>query len=171
METSVYLMQHDYDYAEQKLNTFDGQKITVQFKAMDNLTILEIVGYHKDLTSHLFKHKILCHKDQDLTILKTSNDQINNNWDEINVKRDRIFFETNKDKIKEEIQVDNDQFDEDVFVDQRVIFNTKHLIRDTFNTTVLNELQELIVDVLANRADSQKEETQIDLEDLIREKS
>ena len=167
METSVYLMQHDYDHKEQKLNTFDGQKITIQFKAMDNLTILQIVGYHKDLTSHLFKHKILCHRDQDLTILKTSNDQINNNWDEINVKRDRIFFETNKDKIKEETQVDQ----EDVFVDQRVIFNTKHLIRDTFNTTVLNELQELIVDVLANRADSQKEETQVDLEDLIREKN
>jgi hypothetical protein len=33
METSVYLMQHDYDHKEQKLNTFDGQKITVQFKA------------------------------------------------------------------------------------------------------------------------------------------
>ena len=167
METKTYLMKHAYNYDTKSITNISGSTITVQFKVMDTLTVLEIVGILRGQSNEEFKHQIICHRDQDLTILKTSNDQVNNNWDEINVKRDRIFFETNKDKIKEETQVDQ----EDVFVDQRVIFNTKHLIRDTFNTTVLNELQELIVDVLANRADSQKEETQVDLEDLIREQN
>jgi hypothetical protein len=106
METSVYLMQHDYNYDSKSITNISGSTITVQFKIMDNLTVLEIVGMLKTQSSDEFKHQIICHKDQDLTILPNVNDQINNNWDEINVKRDRIFFETNKDKIKEETQID-----------------------------------------------------------------
>jgi hypothetical protein len=131
---------------------------------MDSLAVLEIVGTLKGQTHEEIKHVIICHKDQNLLVLNTQDDQVNNSGQEFD--KDRIRFELSH----EEQKVDHGQFDEELYIDQKVIFNTKHLIRDTFNTTVLNELQELIVDVLANRKDSQKE-TQVDLEDLIKEKS
>ena len=160
METKTYLIKHSYNYDTKSITNISGSTITIQFKIMDNLTVLEIVGMLKGQSNEEFKHQIICHKDQHLTILPNVNDQIEQVDNLESVYKDRTYIINSY-----------SQFNEDVFVDQRVIFNTKHLIRDTFNTTVLNELQELIVDVLANRADSQKEEKQVDLEDLIREQN
>ena len=163
METKTYLIKHEYNYKDKKLESISGSTITVQFKIMDSLAVLEIVGTLKGRTHEEIKHIIICHKDQNLLVLNTIDEQVNNSGQEFD--KDRIRFET----THEELKIDHGQFDEELFIDQKVIFNTKHLIRDTFNSTVLNELQELIVDVLANREDSQKE-IQIDLEDLINEK-
>ena len=163
METKTYLIKHEYNYENDTIKSISGSTITVQFKIMDSLAVLEIVGTLKDRTHEEIKHIIICHKDQNLLVLNTQDDQIDNQGQEFD--KDRIRFET----TFEEQKVDHGQFDEELYIDQKVIFNTKHLIRDTFNTTVLNELQELIVDVLANRKDSQKE-IQVDLEDLINEK-
>ena len=163
METKTYLIKHEYNYEDKKIDSISGSTITVQFKIMDSLAVLEIVGTLKGRTHEEIKHVILCHKDQDLLVLNTKDDQVNNNGQEFD--KDRVRFEP----TYEENKIDHGQFDEELYIDQKVIFNTKHLIRDTFNTTVLNELQELIVDVLANREDSKKE-IQVDLEDLINEK-
>jgi len=164
METKTYLIKHEYNYEDKKLDSISGSTITVQFKIMDSLAVLEIVGTLKGRTYEEIKHVIICHKDQNLLVLNTKDDQIIDYGQEFD--KDRIRFET----THEELKIDHGQFDEELFIDQKVIFNTKHLIRDTFNSTVLNELQELIVDVLANREDSQKE-IQVDLEDLIKEQS
>jgi len=164
METKTYLIKHEYNYKDKKMDSISGSTITVQFKIMDSLAVLEIVGTLKGRTYEEIKHVIICHKDQNLLVLNTKDEQVNNHGQEFD--KDRIRFET----THEELKIDHGQFDEELFIDQKVIFNTKHLIRDTFNSTVLNELQELIVDVLANREDSQKE-IQVDLEDLIKEQS
>jgi len=164
METKTYLIKHEYNYEDETISSISGSTITVQFKIMDSLAVLEIVGTLKDRTNEEIKHIIICHKDQNLLVLNTKDDQIIDYGQEFD--KDRIRFET----THEELKIDHGQFDEELFIDQKVIFNTKHLIRDTFNSTVLNELQELIVDVLANREDSQKE-IQFDLEDLIKEQS
>ena len=164
METKTYLIKHEYNYKDKKMDSISGSTITVQFKIMDSLAVLEIVGTLKGRTYEEIKHIIICHKDQNLLVLNTIDDQVNNHGQEFD--KDRIRFET----THEELKIDHGQFDEELYIDQKVIFNTKHLIRDTFNSTVLNELQELIVDVLANREDSHKE-IQVDLEDLIKEQS
>jgi|TARA_R110001583_G_scaffold99619_1_gene245023 hypothetical protein len=164
METKTYLIKHEYNYEDKKIDNISGSTITVQFKIMDSLAVLEIVGTLKGQTHEEIKHIIICHKDQDLLVLNTKDDQIDNQGQEFD--KDRIRFEL----THEEKKIDHGQFDEELYLNPKVIFNTKHLIRDTFSTTVLNELQELIIDVLANREDSQKEVKQIDLEDLINEK-
>jgi hypothetical protein len=164
METKTYLIKSDYDHKTKKLVQVDGNTLTIQFSIMDKYSMVEIKGTLKGRTHEEIKHVILCHKDQDLLVLNTKDDQVNNNGQEFD--KDRIRFEL----THEEQKVDHGQFDEDFYLNPKVIFNTKHLIKDTFSTTVLNELQELIVDVLANRKDSQKE-TQVDLEDLIKEQS
>ena len=164
METKTYLIKSDYDHKTKKLVQVDGNTLTIQFRIMDNYSMLEIQGRLKDRGIEEFTHQIVCHKDQNLLVLNTKDDQVNNNGQEFD--KDRVRFEL----THEEQKVDHGQFDEELYIDQKVIFNTKHLIRDTFNTTVLNELQELIVDVLANRKDSQKE-IQVDLEELIKEQS
>ena len=163
METKTYLIKSDYDHKTKKLVQVDGNTLTIQFSIMDKYSMVEIKGRLKDRGIEEFTHQIVCHKDQNLLVLNTKDDQVNNNGQEFD--KDRIRFEL----THEEQKVDHGQFDEELYIDQKVIFNTKHLIRDTFNTTVLNELQELIVDVLANREDSKKE-IQVDLEDLINEK-
>ena len=164
METKTYLIKHEYNYEDETISNISGSTITVQFKIMDSLAVLEIVGTLKGQTHEEIKHIIICHKDQDLLVLNTKDDQIDNQGQEFD--KDRIRFEL----THEEKKIDHGQFDEELYLNPKVIFNTKHLIRDTFSTTILNELQELIIDVLANREDSQKEVKQIDLEDLINEK-
>ena len=164
METKTYLIKHEYNYKDKKMDSISGSTITVQFKIMDSLAVLEIVGTLKGRTHEEIKHVIICHKDQNLLVLNTKDDQINNQGKEFD--KDRIRFEV----THEEQKVDHGQFDNEFYLNPKVIFNTKHLIRDTFSTSVSNELQELIVDVLANREDSRKG-IQVDLEDLIKEQS
>jgi len=167
MDTYVNLIEYNYNDIKEEVEKFGGQHLTVQFQVCDDCAVVEINGYKRnnyDNKVSSFKHRIVCDKDQNLLVLNTIDDQVHLLGQEF--EKDRVRFET----THEEQKVDHGQFDEELFIDQKVIFNTKHLIRDTFNSTVLNELQELIVDVLANREDSQKE-IQFDLEDLIKEQS
>ena len=167
MDTYVNLIEYSYNDIKQEVEKFGGQHLTLQFQVCDDCAVVEINGYKRnnyDNKASSFKHRIVCDKDQNLLVLNTIDEQVNLLGQEFD--KDRIRFET----THEELKIDHGQFDEELFIDQKVIFNTKHLIRDTFNSTVLNELQELIVDVLANREDSQKE-IQVDLEDLIKEQS
>jgi hypothetical protein len=44
METKTYLMKHAYNYDSKSITNISGSTITIQFKIMDNLTVLEIIG-------------------------------------------------------------------------------------------------------------------------------
>ena len=89
METKTYLIKSDYDYKTKKLVQVDGNTLTIQFRIMDNYSMVEIKGRLKDRGIEEFTHQILCHKDQDLTILRSWNDQIDHvsNIDAVNKRR------------------------------------------------------------------------------------
>ena len=89
METKTYLIKSDYDHKTKKLVQVDGNTLTIQFRIMDNYSMLEIQGRLKDRGIEEFTHQILCHKDQDLTILRSWNDQIDyvSNIDAVNKRR------------------------------------------------------------------------------------
>ena len=99
METKTYLIKHEYNYKDKKLDTISGSTITVQFKIMDSLAILEIVGTLKGRTHEEIKHIIICHKDQDLTILPSVNDQIDQVDNMESVYKDRISIDRGHDII------------------------------------------------------------------------
>ena len=167
METKTYLIKTKFDYSTNELVNVDGNNLTIEFKIMDKYTMIEIIGRLKDRTVEEFKHQIICNKNQNIQVLTNRNDQVEKFDQGINENVDRIHFDQ---VFKNDYQLGlHGQINEDDYIDPKVIFNTKHLIRDTFKTDVLKELQELIIDVLANREDSEKE-IQIDLEDLISEK-
>ena len=167
METKTYLIKTKFDYSTKELVQVDGNNLTIEFKIMDKYALIEIVGRLKDRTVEEFKHQIICNKNQVIQMLPNVNDQVEKFDQRINENVDRVHFDQ---VFKNDYQLGlHGQLNEDEYIDPKVIFNTKHLIRDTFKTDVLKELQELIPDVLANREDSQKG-TQIDLEDLISEK-
>ena len=167
METKTYLIKTKFDYSTNELVQVDGNNLTIEFKIMDKYAMIEIVGRLKDRTVEEFKHQIICNKNQNIQVLPNRNDQVEKFDQRINDNVDRIHFDQ---VFKNDYQLGlHGQINEDEYIDPKVIFNTKHLIRDTFKTDVLKELQELIIDVLANREDSQKP-IQIELEDLISEK-
>ena len=89
METKTYLIKSDYDHKTKKLVQVDGNTLTIQFRIMDNYSMVEIKGRLKDRGIEEFTHQILCHKDQDLTILRSWNDQIDHvsNIDAVNKRR------------------------------------------------------------------------------------
>ena len=99
METKTYLIKTDYDYANKQVVQIDGNTLTIQFRVMDNYSMLEIKGILKDRTNEEFKHQILCHKDQDLTILPTVNDQIDHVDNMESVYQDRISIDRGHDII------------------------------------------------------------------------
>ena len=167
METKTYLIKTKFDYSTKELVQVDGNNLTIQFKIMDKYSVIEIIGTLKDRTTEEFKHQIICNKNQNIQVLTNVNDQVEKFDQRINENVDRIHFDQ---VFKNDYQLGlHGQLNEDEYIDPKIIFNTKHLIRDTFKTDVLKELQELIIDVLANREDSQKP-IQIELEDLISEK-
>ena len=105
METKTYLIKTDYDYANKQVVQIDGNTLTIQFRVMDNYSMLEIKGILKDRTNEEFKHQILCHREQNLLVLNTKDDQIDNQGKEFD--KDRIRFEV----THEEQKVDHGQFD------------------------------------------------------------
>jgi len=105
METKTYLIKHEYNYKDKKLESISGSTIKVQFKIMDSLAVLEIVGTLKGRTYEEIKHVIICHKDQNLLVLNTIDEQVNNQGQEFD--KDRIRFET----THEEQKIDHGQFD------------------------------------------------------------
>ena len=137
MDTYVNLIEYNYNDIKEEVEKFGGQHLTVQFQVCDDCAVVEINGYKRnnyDNKASSFKHRIVCDKDQNLLVLNTIDEQVNLLGQEFD--KDRIRFEV----THEEQKVDHGQFDEELFIDQKVIFNTKHLIRDTFNSTVLNEI-------------------------------
>ena len=99
METKTYLIKTDYDYKTKQVIQIDGNTLTIQFRIMDNYSMLEIKGRLKDRGIEEFTHQILCHKDQDLTILPTVNDQIDHVDNMESVYKDRISIDRGHDII------------------------------------------------------------------------
>ena len=93
METRTYLINTVWDYFNKELKQIDGNQITIQFRVMDNCSMIEIIG-KKSLTGfEEFKHQILCHKEQMIKILPNVNDQIEK-VDEP-VSKDRVLIDQN----------------------------------------------------------------------------
>ena len=91
METRTYLINTVWDYFNKELKQIDGNQITIQFKIMDKYTMIEIIGVKKSIGEQ-FKHQIICHKDQNITILENKNDQVELEKNPINSNVDRVHF-------------------------------------------------------------------------------
>ena len=110
METKTYLIKTDYDYKTKQVIQIDGNTLTIQFRIMDNYSMLEIKGRLKDRGIEEFTHQILCHKDQDLTILETKNDQVDQVDNMESVYKDRISIDRGFDIISSNnLGFDNDK--------------------------------------------------------------
>ena len=110
METKTYLIKTDYDYKTKQVIQIDGNTLTIQFRIMDNYSMLEIKGRLKDRGIEEFTHQILCHKDQDLTILETKNDQVDQADNLESVYKDRISIDRGHDIISSnDLGFDNDK--------------------------------------------------------------
>jgi len=110
METKTYLIKTDYDYKTKQVIQIDGNTLTIQFRIMDNYSMLEIKGRLKDRGIEEFTHQILCHKDQDLTILETKNDQVDQVDNMESVYKDRISIDRGFDIISSnDLGFDNDK--------------------------------------------------------------
>ena len=93
METKTYLLKHEYDFQTRKMKNINDATITIQFKVMDNCSMIEIIG-KKSLTGfEEFKHQILCHKEQMIKILPNVNDQIEKVDEPVN--KDRVLIDQN----------------------------------------------------------------------------
>ena len=93
METRTYLINTLWDYSKKELIQVDGNEVTIQFKVMDNCSMIEIIG-KKSLTGfEEFKHQILCHKEQMIKILPNVNDQIEKVKEPVN--KDRVLIDQN----------------------------------------------------------------------------
>jgi len=110
METKTYLIKTDYDYKTKQVVQIDGNTLTIQFRIMDNYSMLEIKGRLKDRGIEEFTHQILCHKDQDLTILEAKNDQVDQVDNLESVYKDRISIDRGHDIISSnDLGFDNDK--------------------------------------------------------------
>jgi len=110
METKTYLIKTDYDYKTKQVVQIDGNTLTIQFRIMDNYSMLEIKGRLKDRGIEEFTHQILCHKDQDLTILEAKNDQVDQVDNLESVYKDRISIDRGFDIISSnDLGFDNDK--------------------------------------------------------------
>ena len=110
METKTYLIKTDYDYKTKQVIQIDGNTLTIQFRIMDNYSMLEIKGRLKDRGIEEFTHQILCHKDQDLTILEAKNDQVDQVDNLESVYKDRISIDRGFDIISSnDLGFDNDK--------------------------------------------------------------
>jgi len=115
METKTYLIKTDYDYKTKQVVQIDGNTLTIQFRIMDNYSMLEIKGRLKDRGVEEFTHQILCHKDQDLTILETKNDQVDQVDNMESVYKDRISIDRGFDIISSnDLGFDNDKKQEPI---------------------------------------------------------
>tara|TARA_R100001163_G_C4967122_1_gene128568 strand:+ start:195 stop:563 length:369 start_codon:yes stop_codon:yes gene_type:complete len=93
METKTYLLKHQYNHQSRKMENIEGATITIQFRVMDNCSMIEIIG-KKSLTGfEEFKHQILCHKEQMIKILPNVNDQVEKF--EEPVSKDRVLIDQN----------------------------------------------------------------------------
>ena len=110
METKTYLIKTDYDFKTKQVVQIDGNTLTIQFRIMDNYSMLEIKGRLKDRGIEEFTHQILCHKDQDLTILEAKNDQVDQADNMESVYKDRISIDRGFDIISSnDLGFDNDK--------------------------------------------------------------
>ena len=91
METRTYLINTIWDYDKEELKQIDGNQVTIQFKVMDKYCMIEIIGIKKSIGEQ-FKHQIICHKDQIITVLENKNDQVELEKTPINSNVDRVHF-------------------------------------------------------------------------------
>ena len=91
METRTYLINTLWDYSKKELIQVNGNEVTIQFKVMDKYTMIEIIGIKKSIGKQ-FTFQIICHKDQNITILENKNDQVEFEKQPINSNVDRVHF-------------------------------------------------------------------------------
>jgi len=91
METRTYLINTLWDYSKKELIQVDGNEVTIQFKVMDKYTMIQIIGTKKGY-GKCFTHEIICHKDQNITVLENKNDQVEFEKQPINLNVDRVHF-------------------------------------------------------------------------------
>ena len=91
METRTYLINTVWDYDKEELKQLDGNNITIQFKVMDKYCMVEMIGTKRGF-GECFKHQIICHKDQNITVLENKNDQVELEKTPINSNVDRVHF-------------------------------------------------------------------------------
>ena len=91
METRTYLINTLWDYSKKELIQVDGNEVTIKFKVMDKYTMIEIIGIKKSIGKQ-FTFQIVCHKDQNITILENKNDQVELEKNPINSNVDRVHF-------------------------------------------------------------------------------
>ena len=91
METRTYLINTVWDDFKKELKQVDGNNITIQFKVMDKYCMIEMIGTKRGY-GECFKHQIVCHKDQNITVLENKNDQVEFEKQPINSNVDRVHF-------------------------------------------------------------------------------
>ena len=92
METKTYLLKHEYDFQTRKMKNVQGATVTIQFRVMDNCSMIEIIGIKKSIGKQ-FTFQIICHKDQMIKILPNVNDQIEKVDEPVN--KDRVLIDQN----------------------------------------------------------------------------
>ena len=89
METKTYLIKHEYDENKNEMIS-KPCKIEIRFNIYDAFACLEIIGFKQE--HETIKHLLLCHKDQTVNILKSVNNQIENEDDIEQVEKNRFVI-------------------------------------------------------------------------------
>ena len=84
-------LEEEKDELKKELIQVNGNEVTIQFKVMDKYTMIEIIGIKKSIGKQ-FTFQIICHKDQNITILENKNDQVEFEKQPINSNVDRVHF-------------------------------------------------------------------------------
>lgn len=168
MKTETYLIKHEYDQNKKEMIS-KPCKIEMRWKIYDSFACLEILGIEKDRET--IKHLLYCHKEQDLTIMPTVNEQVEFADDIESVNKDRVSIDRGHDIISAN--------DLDFKHDKSKIKGFKIFTDDTDENKVLvgNSI-ETALEILENNGyiiELEKEEPtytlglhgQLDLEDLI----
>jgi len=96
MKTETYLIKHEYDQDKKEMIS-KPCKVEMRWKIYDSFACLEIVGFEEE--NETIKHYLYCHKDQEITILPTVNEQVEFADDIESVNKDRISIDRGFDII------------------------------------------------------------------------
>ena len=96
MKTETYLIKHEYDQNKKEMIS-KPCKVEMRWKIYDSFACLEILGIEKDRET--IKHLLYCHKEQDLTIMPSVNEQVEFADDIESVNKDRVSIDRGFDII------------------------------------------------------------------------
>ena len=96
MKTETYLIKHEYDQNKKEMIS-KPCKVEMRWKIYDAFACLEIIGFKEK--HETIKHLLYCHKDQDLIIMPTINDQVECADNLESVYQDRVSIDRGHDII------------------------------------------------------------------------